>query len=119
MGKTVEKDDEAKLKKYLKDSPYTLATTVWADGGGGQGYYGIAFPCDMMHHRRTYSTGCVIERCDMKDGVLDTHDTIAKAATMQLNKLGIKMCPSKLSRYIKNKTEVKGPSGNYYFRKKQ
>ena len=118
MGKTVEKVDEAKLKKYLKDSPYTLATTVWADGGGGQGYYGIAFPRDMTHHRRTSSTGCVIERCDMNDNVLDTHDTIAKAATMQTDKLGAEMCAAKMSRYIDNKTEVKGASGSYYFRKK-
>jgi phage anti-repressor protein len=118
MGKTAEKDDKAKLKKYLKDSPYTLAATVWADGGGGQGYYGIAFPRDMLHHRKTSSTGCVIERCDMNGDVLDTHDTIAKAATMQTDKLGSEMCAAKMSRYIENKTEVKGASGSYYFRKK-
>jgi hypothetical protein len=117
MGKTEEKDDEAKLKKYLKDCPYTLATTVWADGGGGQGYYGIAFPSDISQHR-TSSTGCVIERCQMNGDVLDTHETIAKAATMQLTELKIKMSAAKLSRSIKNKIEIVGPSGNYYFRKK-
>jgi hypothetical protein len=116
MGKPAEKDDEAKLKKYLKDCPYTLATSVWA-GEGGQGYYGIAFPSDISQHR-TSSTGCVIERCDMNGDVLDTHDTIAKAATMQTDKLGAEMCAAKMSRYVENKTEVKGASGSYYFRKK-
>ena len=117
MGKTEEKEDEAKLKKYLKDCPYTLATTVWADGGGGQGYYGIAFPSDIAQHR-TSSTGCVVERCQMNGDVLDTHETIAKAATMQLTELKIKMSAAKLSRSIEKKVEIVGPSGNYYFRKK-
>jgi hypothetical protein len=72
----------------------------------------------MLHHRKTSSTGCVIERCDMNGDVLDTHDTIAKAATMQTDKLGSEMCAAKMSRYIENKTEVKGASGSYYFRKK-
>jgi phage anti-repressor protein len=117
MGKTEEKEDEAKLKKYLKDCPYTLATTVWADGGGGQGYYGIAFPSDISQHR-TSSTGCVVERCQMNGDVLDTHETIAKAATMQLTELKIKMSAAKLSRSIEKKVEIVGPSGSYYFRKK-
>ena len=118
MNKPEEIDDEKKLKKYLKSCPYLLPETVWANKGSGQGYYGLAFPSDISHHR-TSSTGCVVERCDMEGGVLDTHESIAKAAVMQLDELGVDMSTSKMSRSIRDKTEIVGPSGNYYFRKKQ
>jgi predicted S18 family serine protease len=54
----------------------------------------------------------------MEGGVLDTHESIAKAAVMQLDELGVDMSTSKMSRSIRDKTEIVGPSGSYYFRKK-
>ena len=103
-------EDEPKLKKYLKSSPYLLFETVWSAQGGGQGYYGLCLKSDVRHHRIS-STGCRIEKCDMENRVLSSYLTIAKAAEEET------MCAAKMSRAIKDKRIFSGSGGDYYFRK--
>ena len=103
-------EDDTKLKKYLKSSPYLLFETVWSAQGGGQGYYGLTLKSDVKHHR-TSSTGCKIEKCNMEDCVLSTYLTISKAAEEE------SMCAAKMSRAIKYKRIFSGSGGEYYFRK--
>jgi prophage antirepressor-like protein len=100
------------LRSYLKNSNYVLYTTIWATGGGGQGYYGLLLKSDIDTHRMTSSTGKRVYKIDLKTKeVLQTWETIAKAATAE-NTLETKMCPTRMTRAISNKTEF---NNDYYY----
>ena len=106
-----EYEDKTLLKKelrtYLKECDYVLYTTIWATGGGGQGYYGVSLKNDVDNHRKTSSTGKKVEKRDVRTNeVLQTWETIAKAAIEE------QMCPANMSRIIKNKSIIKD---DYYY----
>jgi len=89
---------ETELRNYLKNCDYVLYTTLWADGGNGQGYYGLSLKCDIEKTRMTSSTGKRVEKRDAKtNGILQTWETIAKAATAE------NMCAANMSRIIRDK----------------
>jgi len=100
-------EEKEELKKYLKDTNYVLYTTIWANNGGGQGYYGLSLKSEIERHRTTSSTGKKVEKRLIKSNeLLSTWETIAKAAEAE------KICAAKMSRSIKNKTIFKD---DYYF----
>jgi hypothetical protein len=110
--KTVQKPEtkiEAEeLKKYLKETKYVLYTTIWANNGGGQGYYGILLKSENYAAGRTTSTtGKKVEkRIKDTNEILSTWDTIAKAAEAE------KISAAKMSRSIKSGVVF---PGNYYY----
>ena len=92
-------NDMKEIKDYLNSCEYTLKATVWTDKGSNEGYYGIMLKCDEPKHKTTSSTGKTVEKRTIKDNILlDKWETIAKAAESE------KMCASKMSRSIKNRT---------------
>jgi phage anti-repressor protein len=100
-------NDPEELKSYLKNTNYVLYTTIWANNGGGQGYYGIVLKRDMDSVRTTSSTGKKVEkRMVDTNELLGTWDTIAKAAEAEA------VCAAKMSRSIKNRVVF---GGDYYF----
>jgi hypothetical protein len=102
------KTETEELKKYLKETKYVLYTTIWANNGGGQGYYGIQLKSENYAAGRTTSTtGKKVEK-RIKDTheILSTWDTIAKAAEAE------KICAAKMSRSIKSGVVF---PGNYYY----
>jgi hypothetical protein len=100
-------NDEDELKEYLKKTNYVLYTTIWANNGGGQGYYGMYLKKDINNHKMTSSTGKKVEkRSKNGDLLLGTWETIAKAAEVE------KMCAAKMSRSIKNKVLF---NDDYYY----
>ena len=96
------------LKIYLKSTNYVLYTTIWANNGGGQGYYGILLKKDVdSSGKTTSSTGKKVEkRMVDTNELLGTWDTIAKAAESE------NICAAKMSRSIKNRVVF---LGDYYF----
>ena len=96
------------LKIYLKSTNYVLYTTIWANNGGGQGYYGIMLKKDVESSgKTTSSTGKKVEkRMVDTNELLGTWDTIAKAAESE------NICAAKMSRSIKNRVVF---LGDYYF----
>ena len=101
--KSVNKDssdnDMSDLKKYLNECEYVLKATVWSEHGSNEGYYGISLKQDEYKHKTTSSTGKVVEKVEVKTGiVLATWSTIAKAADAE------NISTAKMSRSIKNKT---------------
>ena len=104
--------DEDKLKKYLKSNKNLLFETVWASGGGGQGFYGMNLKKDTTRQRNS-STGSKVEKRDGNNMVLATFDTIAKAAEHE------SICAAKMSRSIKNKVIFNGEGGEYNYCKKE
>jgi phage anti-repressor protein len=105
-----DKEDDDKLKKYLKSCPYLLFETVWASGGGGQGYYGIRLKREVKYQRKS-STGCEVLKKDANNQVLCRFDTIAKAAETEA------ICAAKMSRSIKNKTMFGMGDQKYFYEK--
>ena len=100
-------NESDELKSYLKITNYVLYTTIWANNGGGQGYYGITLKRDTDSSRTTSSTGKKVEkRMVDTNELLGTWDTIAKAAEAE------KICAAKMSRSIKNHVVFQG---DYYF----
>jgi phage anti-repressor protein len=100
--------NEEELKKYLKSTGYVLYTTIWANNGGGQGYYGLFLKKDNSNnHKTTSSTGKKVEkRSKNGDFLLGTWESIARAAEAE------KCCSAKMSRSIK---ECKIFNNDYYF----
>jgi hypothetical protein len=99
-------DDAEQLKKYLNSTGYIYYTTIWANNGGGQGFYGICLKKDEIKHKTTSSTGKKVQkRCANTDEILGTWETIAKAAEAE------KICAAKMSRSIKNRVVF----GDYYY----
>ena len=105
-SETGKESDELKL--YLKSTNYVLYTTIWANNGGGQGYYGIMLKKDLESSgKTTSSTGKKVEkRMVDTNELLGTWDTIAKAAESE------NICAAKMSRSIKNRVVF---LGDYYF----
>jgi phage anti-repressor protein len=100
-------EEKEELKKYLKETNYVLYTTIWANNGGGQGYYGLSLKSEIERHRTTSSTGKKVEkRLVSTNELLGTWETIAKAAEAE------KICAAKMSRSIKNRFIFKD---DYYF----
>jgi phage anti-repressor protein len=100
-------EEKEELKKYLKDTNYVLYTTIWANNGGGQGYYGLSLKSEMDRHRTTSSTGKKVEKRMVETNeLLGTWETIAKAAEAE------KICAAKMSRSIKNRVTF---NDDYYF----
>ena len=106
-----ETNDDKELKMYLKQSPYTLFDTVWASGGGGQGFYGIKLKRDEKQHRNS-STGCTVVKKDSNHHTLSEYMTIAKAAEAE------SICAAKMSRSIKNRSIFGTGDETYYYSKK-
>jgi hypothetical protein len=105
-------EDDKKLKKYLKSSPYVLFETVWANAMSGQGFYGLKLKRDEKYHRKS-TTGAVILKKDNHGQVLCEFETIAKAAAEE------GMCSAKMSRSIRDKTIFKlNDTDTYYYCKK-
>jgi hypothetical protein len=99
LGIEGSENDMKEIKEYLNSCEYTLKATVWTDKGSNEGYYGIMLKCDEPKHKTTSSTGKTVEKRTIKDDILlDKWETIAKAAESE------KMCASKMSRSIKNRT---------------
>ena len=100
-------NEEQEIKKYLKQTDYTVYTTIWAKNGGGQGYYGIFLKKEMDQIKTTSSTGKKVEkRMIDTNELLGTWETIAKAAEAE------QICAAKMSRSIKSRTIFQG---DYYF----
>ena len=97
-------NENEELKSYLKTTNYVLYTTIWANNGGGQGYYGIMLKKDVdTIGKTTSSTGKKVEkRMVDTNELLGTWDTIAKAAEAE------KICAAKMSRSIKNRVVFHG-----------
>lgn len=95
------------METNLKETEYTLFTTIWTSSGNGQGYYGIALKSENIdNYKKTSSTGKKVEKRQLNtDILLGTWETIAKAAIDE------KISSAKLSRIIKNKTTL----NDYYF----
>jgi len=108
LKKPETKNETEELKKYLKETKYVLYTTIWANNGGGQGYYGIILKSENYSAgRTTSSTGKKVEkRIKDTNEILSTWDTIAKAAEAE------KVCAAKMSRSIKSGVVF---PGNYYY----
>jgi prophage antirepressor-like protein len=106
-GKNIMNNETNELRKYLKETEYTLFTTIWTSSGNGQGYYGIALKSENIdNYKKTSSTGKKVEKRQLNTNILlGTWETIAKAAIDE------KISAPKLSRIIKNKTTL----NDYYF----
>ena len=106
-GKNIINNETDELRKYLKETEYTLFTTIWTSVGNGQGYYGISLKSENIdNYKKTSSTGKKVEKRQLNtDILLGTWETIAKAAIDE------KISSAKLSRIIKNKTTL----NDYYF----
>jgi prophage antirepressor-like protein len=99
VGKEAIENPNEEIKNYLKDSNYVLYTTVWSNSSSGQGYYGIKLKSEEFIHKTTSSTGkCVEKRDKNTNDLLETWETIAKAAVSE------NISAAKMSRSIKNKT---------------
>ena len=99
VDKNCSDNDMSELKKYLNDCEHTLKATVWTEHGSNEGYYGISLKQDEYKHKTTSSTGKMVEKVEVKTGiVLATWTTIAKAADAE------HISSAKMSRSIKNKT---------------
>ena len=110
MKKTLDpKEDEKKLKVYLKSLPYLLYEVVWANNTSNQGFYGMKLKRETCIYKTTSSTGCKIERVDMKGNHMKSFETIAKAAVEE------KMCPAKMSRSVKDKVIFGTGDDQYYY----
>ena len=110
MKKTLDaKEDEKKLKEYLKSLPYVLFEVVWANNTSNQGFYGMKLKRDTRIYKTTSSTGCKIERVDMNGNSMKSFETIAKAAEEE------QMCAAKMSRSVKAKVIFGSGENQYYY----
>jgi T5orf172 domain len=110
MKRTLDaKEDEKKLKAYLKSLPYLLYEVVWANNTSNQGFYGLKLKRDTRIYKTTSSTGCNIERVDMNGNSMKSFETIAKAAEEE------KMCAAKMSRSVKAKVIFGSGENQYYY----
>jgi hypothetical protein len=103
----IKNNEEKELKKYLKECKHVIQSVVWCHNGNGLGYYGITLKSSTEVLRKTSSTGKFVEkRYIINNEVIDTYETIAKAAESE------KIAPCKMSRSIKAKTIF---NNDYYF----
>ena len=107
IGKEWSEECAIHLKKYIIDTGYSYYTTIWANNGNGQGFYGLYLKKDADIHKTTSSTGKRVEKRNLKTNeLLGSWETIAKAAESE------QMCAAKMSRSIKNKTVF---DDDYYY----
>lgn len=100
------KDKVKELKKYLKNSPYTVQANVWTNDGNGNGFYGIYLKGDEKHYKKS-TTGKLVEKRELNtDIVIANYETIAKAAESE------QIAPCTMSRAIKNKIIF---NSDYYY----
>jgi hypothetical protein len=99
VNKEPAETDMKDLKEYLNTCEYALKSTVWAESGSNEGYYGLLLKSDECKHKATSSTGKKVEKRTTKDDLLlQTWETIAKAAIAE------NISAAKMSRSIKAKT---------------
>lgn len=107
IKKQTNNNDEKELKNYLKNCEYVLPSTIWTHNGNGTGYYGILLKSDEKIHKKTSSTGKMVEKRDAQTNeLIHTFETIAKAAESE------NFCSAKMSRSIKNKVVF---NDDYYY----
>jgi hypothetical protein len=106
VGIDIIENDLEKIKEYLDSLEYTLKATVWTAEGSNEGYYGIMLKTDDPPCKKTSSTGKVVEKREIRSGILlGKWDTIAKAAISE------NISAAKMSRNIKNRIEY----DDYYY----
>ena len=109
VGNKITNDEENEIVNYLKNGEYNehvLYSTVWTKEGSGQGYYGLILKSDIKYYKKPSTTSKQVFKRLLKSNFLLTKwDTIAKAAESE------NVSNAKMSRYIKNKTEV----NDYYY----
>jgi prophage antirepressor-like protein len=109
VGREITKEDESAIVDYFKNGEYSdhvLYSTVWTKEGSGQGYYGLILKSDIKYYKKPSTTSKQVFKRLLKTNFLLTKwDTIAKAAESE------NVSNAKMSRYIKNKTEV----NDYYY----
>ncbi len=109
VGKEITNDEETSIINYFKNGQYNehvLYSTVWTKEGSGQGYYGLILKSDIKYYKKPSTTSKQVFKRLLKTKFLLTKwDTIAKAAESE------NVSNAKMSRYIKNKTEV----DDYYY----
>jgi hypothetical protein len=108
LDKPCAETDMQELKEYLNASEYVVKAVVWTGEGSNEGYYGVSVKSTDYKPKYVSTTGKKVEKVVISTGlVLNTWDTIAKAATAE------NMSAAKMSRSIKN--EVIYPD-NYMYR---
>ncbi len=109
VGKEINKEEESSIVDFFKNGKYSddvLYSTVWTKEGSGQGYYGLILKSDIKYYKKPSTTSKqVFKRLLKTNALLTKWDTIAKAAESE------NVSNAKMSRYIKNKTEV----DDYYY----
>jgi prophage antirepressor-like protein/very-short-patch-repair endonuclease len=91
--------DETALKTYLKECPYVLFETVWANNTSGQGYYGIVIKSHIPRRPVPCTMSRVVTKRDLNGHPLTEYATIAKAAAAE------NMSAPGMSRAIKHKQQ--------------
>jgi len=91
--------DEKALKTYLKECPYLLFETVWANNTSGQGYYGIVIKSHIPRTPVVSTTGRTVTKRDLNGHPLTEYATIANAAVAE------NMSAPGMSRAIKHRQQ--------------
>lgn len=105
LGLNITSKEKDEIVSYFRTYNTHLVSrdTVWATGGGGQGYYGIILNKHLKITKKSSSTGKKVKKIDAETGsILDRWDTIASAAQFE------DMSQATLSRAIKNKKNING-----------
>ena len=106
VKREIKENDMKEIKDYLNSSKYALKATVWSGQGSNEGYYGVSLKSEEHMHKKTSSTGKMVEKRELETGqVLGTWETIAKAAQYE------GLSASKMSRCIKNNITI----NDYYY----
>ena len=106
VEKEINKEEETELVNYFKNNEHVLYSTVWTKEGSGQGYYGLILKSDIKYYKKPSTTSKqVFKRLHESNILLSKWDTIAIAAESE------NVSNSKMSRYIKNNTQVH----DYYY----
>ena len=107
LGKPCAETDMQELKEYLNACEYVVKAVVWTGEHSNEGYYGVSVKSTDYKPKYVSTTGKKVEKVVVSTGlVLNTWDTIAKAATAE------NVSAAKMSRSIKN--EVVHPEGYMY-----
>jgi prophage antirepressor-like protein len=103
-----DEEDKKKLRAFLNKTNYVFFSTIWHNGGSGQGFYGLSLnKHELVYEKTTSSTAKTIEKRDyITDNVINTWTTIKKASTEE------GFSPAKMSRAVKNKTIF---NNKYYY----
>lgn len=106
VDKKINKQEETELINYFKNNEHVLYSTVWTKEGSGQGYYGLILKSDIKYYKKPSTTSKqVFKRLRESNVLLSKWDTIATAAESE------NVSNAKMSRYIKNNTQV----NDYYY----